>query len=381
MRLRLAQLDDARREFIANASHELRTPLFSLGGLPRAARRRGARRADAARVPRDDARAGGAADEARHRPARPLAARRGPPARRAREPVDLARARAAARATSSRPSRLRAATRSPSGPTARRSRSPTSSACSRSAAILVENALVHTPAGTPVACGRCDARTDSAVLEVEDDGAGDPGGAAAHVFERFYRVDGTARLRQRPRARDRARARGADGRRRSSSTRGPGGPCSRSSLPRAAPRRRRRRFHVKTSRPPSRGHSCTCDGCANRRYVAPALAPLVLGGARRRSVVGAARRLDGLGLGDDGLRRHRTETVGQPRRRAAVRAGRRRRSRRQRLRPGAIYAQPLAPASSRSTRTSAPTPDDRDAGARARASSSRRTATSSRTRT
>jgi signal transduction histidine kinase len=33
MRLQLAQLDDARREFIANASHELRTPLFSLGGF------------------------------------------------------------------------------------------------------------------------------------------------------------------------------------------------------------------------------------------------------------------------------------------------------------------------------------------------------------
>ena len=30
---RLAQLDHARREFIANASHELRTPLFSLGGF------------------------------------------------------------------------------------------------------------------------------------------------------------------------------------------------------------------------------------------------------------------------------------------------------------------------------------------------------------
>jgi two-component system, OmpR family, sensor kinase len=33
MRQRLAQLDHARREFIANASHELRTPLFSLGGF------------------------------------------------------------------------------------------------------------------------------------------------------------------------------------------------------------------------------------------------------------------------------------------------------------------------------------------------------------
>jgi signal transduction histidine kinase len=33
MRVRLADLDRARREFIANASHELRTPLFSLGGF------------------------------------------------------------------------------------------------------------------------------------------------------------------------------------------------------------------------------------------------------------------------------------------------------------------------------------------------------------
>src|SRR5439155_15990061 len=33
MRQRLAQLERARREFIANASHELRTPLFSLAGF------------------------------------------------------------------------------------------------------------------------------------------------------------------------------------------------------------------------------------------------------------------------------------------------------------------------------------------------------------
>ena len=33
MRRRLAQLEHARREFIANASHELRTPIFSLGGF------------------------------------------------------------------------------------------------------------------------------------------------------------------------------------------------------------------------------------------------------------------------------------------------------------------------------------------------------------
>ncbi len=33
MRVRLATLDHARREFVANASHELRTPLFALGGF------------------------------------------------------------------------------------------------------------------------------------------------------------------------------------------------------------------------------------------------------------------------------------------------------------------------------------------------------------
>ena len=33
MRIQLAQLDRARKEFVANASHELRTPLFSLAGF------------------------------------------------------------------------------------------------------------------------------------------------------------------------------------------------------------------------------------------------------------------------------------------------------------------------------------------------------------
>ena len=33
MRLQLAQLDRARKEFVANASHELRTPLFSIAGF------------------------------------------------------------------------------------------------------------------------------------------------------------------------------------------------------------------------------------------------------------------------------------------------------------------------------------------------------------
>jgi signal transduction histidine kinase len=33
MRVQLAQLDNARKAFVANASHELRTPLFSIGGF------------------------------------------------------------------------------------------------------------------------------------------------------------------------------------------------------------------------------------------------------------------------------------------------------------------------------------------------------------
>jgi two-component system, OmpR family, sensor kinase len=33
MQRRLAELDGARKQFVANASHELRTPIFSLGGF------------------------------------------------------------------------------------------------------------------------------------------------------------------------------------------------------------------------------------------------------------------------------------------------------------------------------------------------------------
>jgi signal transduction histidine kinase len=57
------------------------------------------------------------------------------------------------------------------------------------ARALVGNALRHTPAGTAV---RVEVRADgeNARLTVEDDGPGIPAEHAAHVFERFYRIDG-----------------------------------------------------------------------------------------------------------------------------------------------------------------------------------------------
>jgi signal transduction histidine kinase len=55
--------------------------------------------------------------------------------------------------------------------------------------ILVENALVHTPPGTPVRL-TTRAANGSAVLTIEDEGPGIPEEHRTHVFERFYRVDG-----------------------------------------------------------------------------------------------------------------------------------------------------------------------------------------------
>jgi signal transduction histidine kinase len=56
--------------------------------------------------------------------------------------------------------------------------------------ILVENALVHTPAGTPVRV-RTAPQNGSVLLTVEDEGPGIPAEHAAQVFERFYRIDGS----------------------------------------------------------------------------------------------------------------------------------------------------------------------------------------------
>jgi signal transduction histidine kinase len=56
--------------------------------------------------------------------------------------------------------------------------------------ILVENALLHTPPGTPVRLGS-ELRDGRALLTVEDEGPGIPAAHAGQVFDRFYRIEGS----------------------------------------------------------------------------------------------------------------------------------------------------------------------------------------------
>ena len=57
--------------------------------------------------------------------------------------------------------------------------------------ILVENALVHTPRGTAVRLRTARRQRLRPSLTVEDEGPGIPPEHAAHIFERFYRVEGS----------------------------------------------------------------------------------------------------------------------------------------------------------------------------------------------
>jgi signal transduction histidine kinase len=188
MRLRLASLDRARAEFIANASHELRTPLHSLAGFLElladeevdpetrseflvAMREQVSRltklatdlldlsRIDAGRLAvRDEGLDLGAIGDA-------LGTEFGPRARAAGQYLDVEVSQPAfARGDEARVLQI--------------------------GRILVENALVHTPAGTAV---EVSAALDGgrATLAVSDDGPGIPDPAHTQVFERFYRLDGT----------------------------------------------------------------------------------------------------------------------------------------------------------------------------------------------
>ncbi|MFN2467725.1 MAG: sensor histidine kinase [Gaiellaceae bacterium] len=182
MRARLAQLDHARREFVANASHELRTPIFSLGGSLELL----------ADEELDEATRGEFLDTMRTQVERLT--------KLATDLLDLSRLDAGqlhvelgaldlAELAESVVEEFR-----PLAADHRlelRAGEPVAAVGDELRAlqigrILVENALRHTPPSTTV---RVSAGRDggAATLLVEDDGPGLAPEHAAHVFERFYR--------------------------------------------------------------------------------------------------------------------------------------------------------------------------------------------------
>jgi signal transduction histidine kinase len=188
MRERLAGLERARREFIANASHELRTPLFSLGGFLELLEneeldqrtQREFLETMREQIDRLTKLATDLLDLSRVDAGRLHVET---------EAVDLG---ALARALAEE---FRAVALSSGHALEVVDRSSPAVAADEERAlqigrILVENAIVHTPAGTAIrlSTGR---RNGTALLTVEDDGPGIPAKDVPHVFDRFYRVEGS----------------------------------------------------------------------------------------------------------------------------------------------------------------------------------------------
>ncbi len=187
MRLRLSQLERARREFIGNASHELRTPLFSLRGFIELltdeeldeATRREFLETMAEQVDRLQRLAEDLLDLTR------LDAGRLRVDRRQVDLAELARDlaeefRAVARSSGHRLEVL-AAPATALGDEER---------VLRIGRALIENALRHTPPGTAIRVRSSPVAFGTAMLVVEDEGPGIGAEHARHVFERFYRADG-----------------------------------------------------------------------------------------------------------------------------------------------------------------------------------------------
>ncbi|MGZ8696392.1 MAG: ATP-binding protein [Gaiellaceae bacterium] len=187
MRQRLAQLEHARREFIANASHELRTPLFSLGGFLELM-------TDEELDSKTQAEFTATMREQVDRLTK-----------LATELLDLSRLDAG-RLTVERElldlaplalvlaDEFRAVAHSTAHQLSVRDNWPAEGAGDEERAlqigrILVENALVHTPPGTAIRLGTA-RRDGSVLLTVEDEGPGIPAQHAGHVFDRFYRLEG-----------------------------------------------------------------------------------------------------------------------------------------------------------------------------------------------
>src|SRR3954449_5606380 len=188
MRVRLAGLDHARREFVANASHELRTPLFSLGGFLELLE-----------------------DEELDEPTRrefldTMAGQVRRLTKLADDLLDLSKLDAGRLHVETQPvdlESLAGAAVDEFAGVARASEHPLEYSGDGGAAargdpqrvlqivrILLENALVHTPPGTPVevAVRRADGRAE---ITVTDGGPGISADDRAELFERFYRGEST----------------------------------------------------------------------------------------------------------------------------------------------------------------------------------------------
>jgi signal transduction histidine kinase len=188
MRLQLASLDRARRDFIANASHELRTPLFSVGGFLELLTSE-----DLDAETRNEF-----LNETREQVSRLQ--------KLATDLLDLSRLDAGQLAVASESFDLAVAGEllaTEFGPRAASSGHRFELDLQRDAyafgdeeralqvgRVLVENALVHTPPGTAVTVV-VEIDNGSARLSVVDDGPGIPPEAQAQVFERFFRLEGT----------------------------------------------------------------------------------------------------------------------------------------------------------------------------------------------
>ena len=214
MQRRLARLDSARKEFIANASHELRTPIFSLGGFVELLETEDPEPESASRVRRADARADRAAAEADHRPARPLQARRRRDGDRAERRSTSASSRARSPPSSgpiADAARLAARGAQADGQAVARGRPRPGRQIIR---ILLDNALTHTPRGNEGDRHRRARPRARAELIVGDDGPGIDAASLERVFDRFYTGDTASgsglglAIARRARAADGRRARG-----------------------------------------------------------------------------------------------------------------------------------------------------------------------------
>jgi signal transduction histidine kinase len=184
MRIQLAQFDDARRAFIANASHELRTPIFSVGGFLELLRE-------------DDLDA-----DTRAEFVEAMAEQMARLSKLATDLLDLSRLDAGGMRIELEPVPMDYVVHDLAEElgalAARRDHRLDVVVESRGTALadrervlqvgraLVDNALVHTPPGTHVRLV-----ADGASLRVEDDGPGIPAEHRMQVFARFTRLDGS----------------------------------------------------------------------------------------------------------------------------------------------------------------------------------------------